>query len=65
LGPDFVQIYQGQGADRLSCEISVTNPYDHLWKNRLGCGSIVFRDSQAILEQSILPDFKNWRLEQI
>lgn len=60
MGPDFVQVYQSQGADRLSCEISVTNPYEHLWKNRLGCGSIVFRDSQAILEQSILPDFKNW-----
>lgn len=59
MGPDFLQVCQSQGADRLSCEISVTNPYDHLWKNRLGCGSIVFRDSQAI-EQSILPDFKNW-----
>lgn len=59
MGPDFVQIYQGQGADRLFYEISVTNSYDYLWKNRLGCGSIVFRDSQAILEQSILPDFKN------
>ena len=26
MGPDFLQVCQSQGADRLSCEISVTNP---------------------------------------
>lgn len=55
-----MQVYQSQGADRLSCEIIATNPYDHLWKNRLGCRSTVSYDSQVLLEQSILPDFKNW-----
>jgi len=43
LGPDCVQVCQSQGLDRLSCEISVTNP------NRFN-DTIIYRETGLDVE---------------